>query len=93
MSRDNSFVCPFCGASVSCGAKSCPACGSDERTGWSEGTYLDGIDLPEDVDYEEVAAKEFPSQTRSSPWWISWRNVLGGIILLAFLLLILRSAV
>ena len=25
---------------------SCPECGSDEKTGWSEDTMYDGLDLP-----------------------------------------------
>ncbi len=27
-------------------AKACPDCGSDEKTGWSEDTMYDGLDLP-----------------------------------------------
>ncbi len=27
-------------------ALSCPECGSDEETGWSEDTMYDGLDLP-----------------------------------------------
>lgn len=27
-------------------ALSCPECGSDEKTGWSEDTMYDGLDLP-----------------------------------------------
>lgn len=45
--RPSSFVCPNCGADVPGNAKSCPECGSDENTGWSDDTYLDGISLPE----------------------------------------------
>ena len=40
------FVCPNCGAEVSLKALSCPECGSDEKTGWSEDTMYDGLDLP-----------------------------------------------
>ncbi len=45
--------CPTCGESVPAGAKACPHCGADERTGWSEETYLDGVDLPEDEEGSE----------------------------------------
>jgi hypothetical protein len=38
--------CPNCGEPVPAGAAACPHCGADERTGWSEETYLDGVDLP-----------------------------------------------
>ena len=40
------FYCPNCGAEVPIKAKSCPDCGSDEKTGWSEDTMYDGLDLP-----------------------------------------------
>ncbi len=40
------FDCPNCGAEVLAKAKSCPDCGSDEKTGWSEDTMYDGLDLP-----------------------------------------------
>jgi rubredoxin len=40
------FVCPNCGAEVPVKALSCPECGSDEKTGWSEDTMYDGLDLP-----------------------------------------------
>ncbi len=40
------FDCPNCGAEVQIKAKSCPDCGSDENTGWSEDTMYDGLDLP-----------------------------------------------
>ena len=40
------FVCPNCGAEVPVKSLSCPECGSDEKTGWSEDTMYDGLDLP-----------------------------------------------
>ncbi len=40
------FICPNCGAEVLIKALSCPECGSDEKTGWSEDTMYDGLDLP-----------------------------------------------
>lgn len=40
------FICPNCGAEVPVKALSCPECGSDEKTGWSEDTMYDGLDLP-----------------------------------------------
>ena len=42
--------CPTCGEPVPAGARACPHCGADERTGWNEETYLDGVDLPEEDD-------------------------------------------
>jgi hypothetical protein len=40
------FICPNCGAEVPVKSLSCPECGSDEKTGWSEDTMYDGLDLP-----------------------------------------------
>jgi hypothetical protein len=39
-------ACPHCGERIRRNAKSCRHCGSDDRTGWSDDTYLDGLDLP-----------------------------------------------
>jgi hypothetical protein len=39
------FICPNCGAEVPMRARSCPECGSDENTGWSEDTLYDGLGL------------------------------------------------
>ena len=44
-----SFVCPNCGTDVDAGATACPECGSDERTGWSENSIYDGLDLPDEA--------------------------------------------
>lgn len=57
--KEPDFVCPNCGADVPGGAKSCPECGSDERTGWSEDTYLDGVSLP-DEDDEPTGSEKKP---------------------------------
>lgn len=40
-------------------ARACPHCGSDEKTGWSEKTYLDGIDLDDEYEYEDFIRREF----------------------------------
>ena len=90
--RDNSyFVCPCCGGQVAGNARACPDCGSDERTGWSDKTYLDGIDLPgmDENDYEEMLTKEFsPHKSKSK---IKWQTIVGVILLIAmFLLFALR---
>jgi hypothetical protein len=52
--------CPNCGEPLRRGARACPECGSDERTGWRSAEDLDyeAVDLPEDVDYEDVLAQE-----------------------------------
>ena len=52
--------CPNCGEEVPRGAAACPHCGSDERSGWSDDTHLDGVDLPgEGLDYDRIVAREF----------------------------------
>jgi len=52
------FHCPNCGAEVQIKAKSCPDCGSDENTGWSDDTMYDGLDIP--------ALEESDIQTKTS---------------------------
>jgi len=79
--KEPDFVCPHCGADVPGGAKSCPECGSDEHTGWSEDTYLDGVSLPggddEDDSVEELAK---PKGILAGGKWI-W--VVVAIVLIA----------
>lgn len=84
-------ICPHCGAHVPPNAKACPACGSDEETGWSEETYADGLDLPEEkFDYDDFVEREFGSR-KPVPrglgkfWWI-----IAILVLAAFLFLLLR---
>ena len=74
-------ICPNCGGEVPRKAKACPHCGSDENTGWSENTYLDGIDLYDEEDYQNTLRKEFGTGT--APW--GWKRVL--FILAVFLVL------
>jgi glutaredoxin len=77
--------CPNCGETVPAGAAACPYCGADERTGWSEDTYLDGIELPEDAgtDYERMIEREtgdgLPTGVRA---WFSF----GLVLLLALMI-------
>jgi len=60
MMRNNDLICcPHCGGEINKKASACPHCGSDEKTGWSPDTYLDGIDLSEDVSYEDIRQQEF----------------------------------
>jgi hypothetical protein len=53
-------ICPNCGAEVPRKAKSCPECGADEQTGWSDEAHASGLDLPDDnFDYNEFVKREF----------------------------------
>jgi hypothetical protein len=74
-SKEPDFVCPNCGADVAGGAKSCPECGSDENTGWSEDTYLDGVSLP-DEDDDSVGERSHPKG------FLSAANVLWVLVAL-----------
>jgi len=88
MSAESTVSCPYCGEEIAADAKACPHCGSDERTGWSSQTYMDGIDVDFEEDYEEIKEKEFSSRTKKTPLT---RMVIGGILLLMVLLYLLRS--
>jgi len=76
--------CAVCGAEIPRGAKSCPECGADERTGWRETDIYDGLDLPEEAWEDEVANE--PPLTREMPWywWLAGVTVLIGFILWIF---------
>ncbi len=58
------FVCPYCHAPVPAGRTACPACGSDDETGWSDDPDIwedpDILAAPEDADddYEDVLERE-----------------------------------
>jgi len=86
MSTDDTFICPNCGAEVPAGAKACPECGSDEKTGWSENTIYDGtgIEDPEEFDYKGWKRRELGGMPRKSgTGWMWW---LVAVLLFVFLL-------
>lgn len=69
-------ICPVCGEDVPGGALACPECGADHNSGWRENAEsYDGVDLPEEFDYEEFAHNEFgmsPKPPRIHPiWWLT----------------------
>jgi hypothetical protein len=77
---------------VPAGAKSCPECGADEHTGWSEEAYASSLNLPDDsFDYDEFVERELASRKKPIPrgihlfWWLAAIAVTGifviGIIL------------
>lgn len=90
-------ACPHCGEKIKKDAAACRHCGSDDRTGWSEATYLDGIDLPEAEDYEDGLEREGfsrPKRTSGTPGMRD-RLVLGAVSLLLVLIFVgwlLRAA-
>jgi hypothetical protein len=84
-------ICPNCGAEVPPQAKACPACGSDEKTGWSEEAGTSGLDLPdENFDYDDFVQREFGGKT-PKPRGLNWFWWLVALLLLvAFVLVYLR---
>ena len=88
--NDNMVPCPYCGEMIKRKVKACPHCGSDEQTGWSDDTYLDGIDIGDDIDYDSLVEKEFSGNKHSIKWWKSWKTLTGIVLLLLFLVFFLR---
>ncbi len=84
-------ICPHCGAEVPPEAKVCPACGSDEQTGWSDDAYTGGLGLPEEkFDYDDFVAREFGDKSpvpRGIHWF--WWIIAVGVVL-AFIWVWLR---
>jgi len=79
-------ICPNCGAEVPPHAKACPACGSDEQTGWSEQARYDDLDLPDqNFDYDDFVKREFSGE-KSVPrgmhwfWWLVAIAVAASLI-------------
>jgi hypothetical protein len=79
--------CAVCGAAIPAQARACPGCGADERTGWSESTESDALDLPdEEFDYEGFVEKEFgggvPHKGKPLFWWIVAVGLLAVMVCL-----------
>lgn len=69
MPKRESFPYPVCGEEVPANAKACPACGSDEKTGWSDDTVYDATEIPDDkeFDYREFLEKEGLAKSKWTP--------------------------
>lgn len=88
------FICPTCGALVERGAQSCPECGADDRTGWSETAGQWDPDIPtgyaeDDFDYEEFVRREFGEKGGAAAFGVrSWllAAIAVGLCLLLLLL-------
>jgi predicted nucleic acid-binding Zn ribbon protein len=73
--------CANCGAAIPRGAKSCPECGADERTGWRETSIYDGLDLPDESEGEQTRR---PVRRVNGLAWYWWAiGVLVIILLIA----------
>jgi hypothetical protein len=89
MASSETVNCPYCGETIKRSARACPHCGSDEQTGWSDSSYLDGIDLGDEVDYEELRRNEFtPHKGASLPLW---QLITAGAVLLFFIVALVYS--
>ena len=88
--RQSPEICPVCGEDVPAGALACPECGADEKSGWREDAErYDGVDLPDEFDYDEFARREFGTSPKppsiSVAWWVT-AIVLLVLTLLYFLM-------
>jgi len=73
--------CANCGTDVPAGARACPECGADERTGWRETDIYDGLELPMEA-WDESGANDKPlSRELAWYWWAAGMTVLIGFIL------------
>lgn len=73
--------CPVCGEPVPRGAKSCPGCGADERTGWNEeATRYDGLDLPAEA-FDEKTEADARRQHTGGLWLVVGIGLLVLIVL------------
>jgi len=82
--------CANCGAAIPKGARACPECGSDERTGWREADVYDGLDLPDDDATTYAAGKKRHAHGDRDVngiawyWWCVGVAVIGALVLAAF---------
>ena len=77
--------CANCGAPIPRGAKSCPECGADERTGWREASIYDGLELPATAYGDESGsdAEQRPKRHVNGVPWFWW---VVGVLLILFLI-------
>ncbi len=89
-SKNDWVACPHCGGTIKRNAAACRHCGSDDRTGWSEVTYLDGIDLPDEEDYAEGLVREgFRESKASGKKWLL--GAVSALLVGVFLIWMLRG--
>jgi hypothetical protein len=86
-------TCPNCGVELPPKARCCPACGSDEKTGWSEEAATSGLDLPDDsFDYDDFVKREFggPAVRPRGISWVWWLCAVG-LLVAFFVMFVLRK--
>jgi len=79
-------ICPNCGALVPRRAKACPACGADEKTGWSDSAEADRLGIPdENFDYDKFVQDEFGGRAKPRGiHWVWWLTALLLVVLFLF---------
>jgi hypothetical protein len=92
MIKADYFICPECGAEVRVGSRGCSRCASDratkawhERKPWEQDEASDGLDLPddEDFDYEAFVDEEFGrGRKKTKSEWVWWATALVLLIAL-----------
>ncbi len=83
--------CPNCGEEVLARAKACLHCGATAEAGWNEPSGTEGLDLPDDddFDYDEYLEKEFgrpnpkPARDRLRSVWIGMALLIVASLLWA----------
>ncbi|MBX3737675.1 MAG: zinc ribbon domain-containing protein [Candidatus Didemnitutus sp.] len=74
--------CPVCGAAVPRGARACPECGADERSGWNEDdARYDGLDLPDEAFDDGRSPKPAARRNANVVW-----SVVASLVILAVIL-------
>jgi hypothetical protein len=78
--------CANCGAAIPRGAKACPECGADERTGWRENDAYDGVDI-EGAGFRDDLAEDRPARSPRDVNGLAWYWWCVGVGLLLVLAL------
>ena len=80
------YACPDCGAEVRVGSRGCEECRAKSRKPWEQdGDHLDGVDMPEDFDYDDFIRREFEGKERLNKRARLWK--ITAIVLLVLMVL------
>ncbi len=80
-------TCPVCGEDVPRGARACPGCGADERSGWNEeAARYDGLDLPDSA-FADESTERAARKTHGRGLWLV---VAVGLLVLLIIALVFR---
>lgn len=79
--------CANCGAAIPRGAKACPECGADERTGWRENDVYDGLDIEGAGFRDQETQGDGPRRNARDVNGIAWYWWCVGVGLIVMLVL------